>query len=121
MARRNRRPVATQRVTIADASPLLGAFDNRLWSPEPAVPRTAVLEPTRRRGRGVLVAPVAAARPRLATRPHDHGVRLHYVRPNKIAVCIRRKQRRQVLFATRNTGKGAKSPRRRNYYSQIGC
>lgn len=41
--------------------------------------------------------------------------------PEKVTVCVRRKQRREVLFAKRKTGKGAKARRRRNYYTAIHC
>lgn len=41
--------------------------------------------------------------------------------PRKIAVCVRRKTRREVLFAQRRTGKGARSPRRRDEWSDVSC
>lgn len=40
--------------------------------------------------------------------------------PNVI-VCVRRKRRREVLFAKRKTRKGAGSRRRRNQFSNIRC
>lgn len=43
--------------------------------------------------------------------------------PNMVAICLRRKVRREVLHAfklTRKSGRGG-SPRRRNFYSQLGC
>lgn len=41
--------------------------------------------------------------------------------PRDVAVCVRRKERREVLFAKGKQGKGARSPRRRNRFSDIGC
>lgn len=42
--------------------------------------------------------------------------------PETTAICVRRKTRKEVLFAKRKTGKG-KSRRRptRNWFSKIGC
>lgn len=41
--------------------------------------------------------------------------------PQKVALCVRRQERREVLFAKRKTGAGARSPKRRNYWSSISC
>lgn len=42
--------------------------------------------------------------------------------PKNVAICVRRKQRREVLFALKRTGKGARvRRRRRNYYSDVSC
>ena len=42
--------------------------------------------------------------------------------PRSVVICVRRKQRREVLFATRKTGKGGRARRhRRNYYSNVRC
>lgn len=42
--------------------------------------------------------------------------------PEKVALCVRRKSRREVLFALRKTGKGSRMvKRRRNRYSEISC
>lgn len=39
----------------------------------------------------------------------------------KVAICVRRKTRREVLFARGKGGGGAKRSRRRNYYSEVKC
>lgn len=39
----------------------------------------------------------------------------------RVVVCVRRKTRRQVLFAKRRTGRGARSRKRRNFFSGIRC
>lgn len=57
-------------------------------------------------------------RARDARLPH----RVQFDAPENVLVCIRRKQRKQVLFALRKTGKGARARRhRQSYYSSIGC
>lgn len=48
------------------------------------------------------------------------GVTFH--NPTKVLVCVRRKSRREVLFALQKTGKGsALGKRRRSHYSEIQC
>lgn len=40
----------------------------------------------------------------------------------RVVICVRRKQRREVLFAKKKTRAGARArARRRNWYSNIGC
>ena len=41
--------------------------------------------------------------------------------PKKVVVCVRRKQRREVIHALRLRGKGASSPKRRNIWSDVKC
>lgn len=41
--------------------------------------------------------------------------------PNRVAVCIRRKQRKEVLHALRKAGRGGSRPRRYNRNSQVRC
>lgn len=47
--------------------------------------------------------------------------RLGFAVPEKVAVCVRRKRRREVLFAVKGTGKGARAKRTYNYFSSIDC
>jgi len=58
-----------------------------------------------------------SARALVAGPAHQIGFRA----PNRVLLCIRRKQRREVLHALKRTGKGARSPRRRNYWSDVSC
>nr|QJB19853.1 MAG: hypothetical protein [Microvirus sp.] len=58
--------------------------------------------------------------------PRQRGGRLPigvtFENPTKVLVCVRRKSRREVLFALGQTGKGsALGKRRRNHYSEIQC
>lgn len=42
--------------------------------------------------------------------------------PEEVSLCVRRKQRREVLFAKRRTGKGARARRRRRGpFSSVSC
>lgn len=48
--------------------------------------------------------------------------RLTYSDPRKVAVCVRRHTRREVLFALKRTGKGARAHRRKwNENSEVRC
>lgn len=42
-------------------------------------------------------------------------------KPHNVAVCVRRQRRKEVLFALKRNGKGSRSRRRRNAYSDISC
>ena len=46
---------------------------------------------------------------------------LGFAVPEKVAVCVRRNQRREVIFANRKAGAGSRSTRRRNEQSEISC
>lgn len=48
-------------------------------------------------------------------------LRLRVSSPNNVALCVRRKERKEVLFALKLRGKGSGSRRRRNEWSNIGC
>jgi len=47
--------------------------------------------------------------------------RFGFAVPEKVAICVRRKRRREVLFARRGTGKGSRARRKYNYFSTINC
>lgn len=49
--------------------------------------------------------------------PHQIG----FVRPNRVLICARRQIRKQVLFASRKTGKRGQRRPRFNWYSKIRC
>lgn len=83
--------------------------DRRRWDPLGGLHPAGALERSSR----ALVENLPAG-PRVASR-------FSFAVPNRVAICVRRKTRREVLFAERKTGKGAKAPRRRNRWSDIGC
>lgn len=41
--------------------------------------------------------------------------------PPKVAVCVRRNVRREVILALGRGGRGARTPKRRNVYSSVSC
>lgn len=50
------------------------------------------------------------------------SLRLGFAVPEKVAVCVRRKTRKEVIFAKKVAGKGASARRRkRNPFSEIRC
>lgn len=64
-----------------------------------------------------LVAPVGVTRREAARVPR----RVVFYQPDRVIVCARRRSRREVLFALGRTGKGAKSRRSRNMFSDVSC
>lgn len=95
--------------------------DRRLWSPETRLlPTQKGLQ--RRTGlRTVSGVPTyrlkAKPSPRLSV---PRGIA--FGEPNRLVLCIRRKQRKEVLHALRKTGKGVKRRNpKRNYWSSISC
>lgn len=68
-------------------------------------------------------APAIALR-REATRlvsPRARMLRIQFAQPDLVAICARRKRRRQVLFAFKKSGRNGGRSYKRNYFSQIGC
>lgn len=41
--------------------------------------------------------------------------------PEQVAICVRRRRRREVLFARRKTGRGGQRRPRWNWYSKVRC
>lgn len=73
--------------------------------------------------------PDRSTRPPRSTRPGASrtvadprsATRLRFADPAAVAICARRARRREVLFALRKTRKGSRSPKRRNFWSIVGC
>lgn len=49
------------------------------------------------------------------------ALKLGFAVPAKVALCVRRKQRREAIFANKKTGAGAKAKRRRSFTSWMEC
>lgn len=50
--------------------------------------------------------------------------KVSFITPKAVAICLRRKVRREVYFALglkKKKGKGGGKPRRRNHYSSVSC
>lgn len=89
---------------VHDLSPELG-FDRRAYSFDQEQPFTEEVS------RGSVSNSVSA--------PLTSGVRVE--EPSALRVCVRRKDRREVLHALRKTGRGGGKKRRRNETSNIHC
>lgn len=47
---------------------------------------------------------------------------LSFSLPQKVVICVRRKQRKEVLHAFNKTGRGSgRTRRRKNWFSKVGC
>lgn len=99
--------------------------DGRSWHPDPE--RGAVTVGGRWARLVVHPRPaVAYSRPLWSWRGTPRGVQvpvgLRFESPLKVITCLRRKVRREVIFARRKAGAGARSRvRARNWRSEIGC
>jgi len=91
--------------------------DGREWHPlQKARPAPAINVNARR-----IMAPPLADRFGKAIRAW-HGRSNAFAVPKQVAPCIRRKQRREVMFAYKRTGKGSRAfHRKRNQWSNIKC
>lgn len=78
--------------------------DRRVFSP---VPRPGPSPKTTRGTSAHLYAPTAKT--------------IGFQAPNHVMQCVRRKSRRQVLFAKKRTRQGARANRRHNFWSKISC
>lgn len=58
------------------------------------------------------------ARPFLA---HSVPIGIKFKAPKKTALCVRREQRKEVLFAKKKTRAGSRGKKHRNWYSSISC
>lgn len=132
MARRSRRNRSEQRDLSTIARPLLFRSKPLSFSHDVSVLDTLDL---RHYTFGQFPSSVRKDARRIV--PHDPNVNVYRGRrgkftspfsshmqfnvPRKVAICVRRKQRREVLFAFRKTGKGARSFRRRNQFSDVRC
>lgn len=41
--------------------------------------------------------------------------------PDRVLICVRRRQRREVLFARRKTGRGGQKPPKYSWFSRVTC
>lgn len=65
-----------------------------------------------------LVIPPTTQHP---TRSVDVPAGVAFQAPHDVLICVRRKQRKEVLHATKKAGKSGQKRPRRNYYSEILC
>lgn len=110
-----------QRVNPYNARPLLPKIIIKPISP----PKPLYQVEDRRRFKPALVSPLRTAQAKVAkiTPKFPFGIRgpVVFELPRQAVVCLRRKMRRQVLFAKRKTRRGAGSKRRHNETSRYKC
>lgn len=97
--------------------------DRRRWRPEPIGFRSALTIGGRRAIHSVRPV-IASSRPQKAKSklsPSFPMERRVFSVPKRVEVCVRRKERREVLFAKRRTGRGSRTPKRRNEWSDVKC
>lgn len=110
-----------QALTSPPVSPLVDVEDGRRFNPDAAFrpPQTVFGRPARwsvsygspPNNRGVRSKGVS-----------DIGARSGFEDARNVIVCVRRKERREVLHALRRTGSGSgRGPRRISWKSSIGC
>lgn len=87
--------------------------DLRTFHPDRVTPARS----PRRRARIVTRPARASKQPAKWSRPDFP----YFAAPQHVPICVRRQERRQVLFAKRRTGKGARTPKRFNFYSKVRC
>lgn len=94
------------RYTIHDILPLDDATfpDRRAYAPDKSIK-----------------PPASITRGATRIRAGYHPRSLHFQTPNLIALCLKRKMRKEVLHALRKTGKGGNKKRKLNFWSRIGC
>lgn len=89
--------------------------DRRLYHPRGALRSARVFS-------GHPVKPLVARSPRFAVRRPGVPKAVGFAEPRKTLICVRRKQRKEVLHALARTGKGSGFGRkRRNNYSEVKC
>ncbi|UDN67859.1 hypothetical protein [robinz microvirus RP_152] len=64
---------------------------------------------------------IAKSSPVGRTRNDTLSARVGFAVPERVAVCVRRKQRKEVIHALDRAGGGGSRRRRRNRYSDVDC
>ena len=102
----------------------LPSFDARRFHPDPVTrpisePRSSSRLRIPSNGAVSVSGPsrTAVGNRRAGTLPHN----VAFSQPKQVSVCIRRKARREVLFAKNRTNKGAKARRTRSQWSEVKC
>lgn len=104
---------------------LLMSEDNRRWNPNPAKPARSVGTSKPHR---LSISPATAKKQkrlkpssRLSASVTYPTARVIFRNPQTIAVCVRRKIRKEVILATGSGGGGKRRAPRRNINSSVGC
>lgn len=95
--------------------PVVPLGDRRTFYPDVYRPADVV---GRRVARTLVLAAPTARERRSNVMPKDV---FRFAEPNRVLICGRRQVRKEVLFAKRKTGAGARARRDRNMFSDISC
>lgn len=100
---------------IPAAHNILALEDRRTFEPGDRFPRAQFHRSAR-----VVVSP--NVNKQKGSRHDKVPAKIRFAVPREVALCVRRKQRREVLFALRQHGKGSKARRRRRtFFSSVSC
>jgi len=119
LTRRLSGPVRRSRPAIK-LSPLQAIEDRRQYHPEgPARPARSWSSARHR----LVVTPQRRESVLADTYTPTVPVGVSFEAPRRVAICVRRKQRREVLHALMKTGRGSRHHRkpRKSYYSEVNC
>jgi len=111
------RPIGLPKLSRLPSVTLSMYEDRRQFTPEPYT-RVAFALP-RKAAQLVVKQPIQKP-----TKPMYPGVLptgVSFRVPDRVAICVRRGRRKEVLFALNKTGKGARSPKKRNSFSKVSC
>lgn len=107
------------RSPILRATRLTGMDDRRTFDFEPATRPARLFTGSTA---SVTVTPTQPQKQnQKLTRPNFNRAQLAFSMPGETLICIRRKRRKEVLFAKRKTGKGGQRRPRRSAYSDTKC
>ncbi|AJK28318.1 hypothetical protein [Eel River basin pequenovirus] len=105
-------PIA-RRSLLRNPQPLTIFEDRRTWTPAPIGLRNP---PPRN------YATTSRTGKRISSPKWKPVFNVSFADPQRTFICVRRKRRKEVMFALRKTGKGsAARKRRRNFWSRVSC
>lgn len=106
-------------IRLRVVSPVVIPGDRRMWHPAPRMIRPIATFSRRDQSR-IIVKKSSAVAP--ARNDTYSDFRVGFAVPRKVGVCVRRKQRKEVLHALKYIGKGSRARRHRwNDLSRIDC
>lgn len=111
------RPIGLPKLSRLPSVTLSMYEDRRQFTPEPYT-RVAFALP---RKAAHLVVKQPSQKPAKAMYPGVLPSGVSFRVPDRVAICVRRGRRKEVLFALNKTGKGAHSPKKRNSFSKVSC
>jgi len=111
------RPIGLPKLSRLPSVTLSMYEDRRQFTPDPYT-RVAFALP---RKAAQLVVKQPTQKPAKAMYPGVLPSGVSFRVPDRVAICVRRGRRKEVLFALNKTGKGARSPKKHNAFSKVSC